>query len=256
MKKNMHKAAGLVLALTLITPLFASAQTVSSTTDVTSQIQSLLSQITSLEAQLHALVSSVMGNSTTTIGHPMGTSTRPMMGGEGDNNSQGCPQFSRNLSIGAQGSDVSQLQDMLEGDGFLSASSTGFFGPLTAHALGEFQAHFGIASSSVGTGFFGSITRNFIHIRCGGPNGSMGSSTPQMMPNMPWNQGTTTGGDPRWMGVMGSTTPPRPCSQDNSGVPTTSDRTAAAAMTLFIPHALVPGMMPPCIGATGEMQQQ
>lgn len=261
MKKNIYKVSGLILSIALITPLFAFAQTDSS--DLTSQIQSLMSQITSLETQLQTLVSSAVGSTTGPMWGqgsgtpPTGSSTPGMMGVR-------CPQVDRDLSIGSTGSDVSQLQDMLAGDGFLSASSTGFFGQLTASALGEFQAHFGIASS---TGVLGPITRNFINGRCGGQGqgGGMGSSTPPMwqmgssthpmmpmMPAMPWHQASTTDGGGNWMGPTGSSTPPQPCAQDDSN--SDMSNAAAVAAMLFVPHSILPGMMMhPCV--SGEMQQ-
>ncbi len=267
MKENIYKVSGLILSIALITPLFAFAQT--DTTGLTSQIQSLVSQITSLEQQLQSLVSSATGSTTPSTSASMwgqGAGTPPSAGGSGSGMmGMRCLEIGRNLSVGSTGSDVSQLQDMLAGEGFLSASSTGFFGQMTASALGQFQAHFGIASS---TGVFGPLTRNFINGRCGGPGqgGGMGSSTPPMwqigssthpmmpmIPAMPWNQASTTnggngGGD--WKGPMGSSTPPQPCAQDDSQ---NMSNAAAVAAMLFVPHSILPGMMRPCV--SGEMQQ-
>ena len=279
--KITHKITGLIVSLALITPLFAAAQT---DTGSTSQIQSLMSQIASLETQLHTLLGSTVGSSTQQMWNasstgswmpPAGTSTPPM-------NAQGmggmqCPQFTRNLSIGSEGSDVSDLQQTLLGDGFLSASSTtGFFGQLTARALSEFQTHFGITSSS--TGFFGALTRNFLGDHCQGRGGQgsgggqgggmMGSSTrPMMGPNMPWGQGTSTDGQQggqgwgpgtstgqRWNGpmnpAMGSTTPP--CPGENM------DDSNAAAAALFVPHSIIPmmQMMHPCQAGSQDGPRQ
>lgn len=119
-----------------------------------------------------------------------------------------CPIITRDLSVGSSGSDVMQLQQMLQGMGFLNASSTGYFGALTAQALTRFQGHFGISSSTAG--FLGPITQNFLRMRCGG-NGqgrgqgqdSMGSSTqswmwqngsstPPMPPHPSWQNGSST----------------------------------------------------------------
>ena len=280
MKKNIYKVSGLILSIVLITPLFAAAQ---SNTDVTSQIQALLSQITALQTQLHTHLSPAA--STTTHGGDSGTGWNTGAGTSTPPTSSGghCPQITRDLSIGSHGNDVSDLQDTLRDDGFLSASSTGFFGQMTARALSEFQKHFGITASSTG-GFLGPITRNFFENRCGGPGGGMGSSTPPTAggdhwgqeggawpfgsttpPVRPphatstppfggeggWNNGTSTNGD-HWNGpLMGSTTPPHPCGQDNGG-----DGGNAAAAALFVPHSITPGGRPPCgNGASGEMHQ-
>ncbi len=96
-----------------------------------------------------------------------------------------CTMFSRNLGIGSQGADVLNLQKILAADptaGF-SASSTGFFGKLTAEALKRFQAANGIASSS---GIVGPLTRGFFEQRCGNDLGhgqqEQGNPPPQGAP--------------------------------------------------------------------------
>ena len=93
-----------------------------------------------------------------------------------------CISIDRNLGVGTQGDDVKSLQEMLRGDGDFTASSTGFFGPLTAQAVEHFQMKNGIASST--TGFVGPLTRDFFSRRCGGGlrNPQMGSTTPMMYP--------------------------------------------------------------------------
>lgn len=97
-----------------------------------------------------------------------------------------CITLSRNLSIGSEGSDVRELQQALSEDpesGF-TASSTGYFGPMTARALARFQEHNGIASTT--TGFAGPLTRGFFEHRCGTGllgNGQQGNGAPAMMVN-------------------------------------------------------------------------
>jgi peptidoglycan hydrolase-like protein with peptidoglycan-binding domain len=267
---KLHRVLALLVAFSFFVPALAAAQvTGSSTVDI--QIQSLLSEITSLQQQLRSLVQSVVPSSTPPMWNA--SSTPPnMMGGGGPGMGMGNCDFGRNLSVGSQGSDVMQLQEMLSGDGFFSASSTGFFGPLTAHALASFQTHFGIAASSSATGFFGPLTRNFLSAHCGGQGGSnhmMGSSTPpSMYPMIPagmpngtstpfWGGpgprvGTTTGGI--WQGPMGNSgsstapqmPPPRPC-------PNNEDQGAAAV--LFVPHVILP-IMNPCPSEGGNSGPQ
>lgn len=96
----------------------------------------------------------------------VGTST-PMMPGEMGMGKMPCISLDRNLSVGSQGDDVKNLQDMLrsDGDGF-TASSTGYFGPLTAQAVERFQMKNGIASTT--TGFVGPLTRAFFQHMCSG----------------------------------------------------------------------------------------
>lgn len=71
--------------------------------------------------------------------------------------------FARDLTLGATGDDVTALQLMLislhagpKGTALAGAGATGYFGPLTAAALAEYQASIGIAPAS---GYFGPLTR-------------------------------------------------------------------------------------------------
>ncbi|MDE2188533.1 MAG: peptidoglycan-binding protein [Patescibacteria group bacterium] len=65
--------------------------------------------------------------------------------------------FTRNLTIGSRGSDVTELQNILITQGLLGASyNTGYFGSLTQTALAKYQADNDISPSS---GYFGPKTR-------------------------------------------------------------------------------------------------
>jgi len=235
---KLQRVSGLLVAFSLFAPALAMAQvTGSSTVDV--QIQSLLSQITSLEQQLKSLVQSVAPSSTPMMWEA--SSTPPAMS---DSGMGGCPDFTRDLSLGAQGSDVMQLQQMLEGDGFFSASTTGFFGPLTASALNEFQLHFGISTSSAGL--------RFVQSHCG--EGMMGSSTHMMSeqsrtPPPPPQSGEwmASSTNDHMMGPMGSSTHPYPCPPQNSA--------QGAAAALFVPHVILPAFMfDPCNATSSPTQ--
>lgn len=69
--------------------------------------------------------------------------------------------FTRNLSLGIRGDDVSALQQFLIVGGFLKIPTpTGYFGPLTTAALGAWQASTGIYPPA---GFFGPISRGKIN---------------------------------------------------------------------------------------------
>lgn len=204
-------------------PFVAFAQTA----DVSSQVQSLMSQIQSLQQQLQTLLASVHASSTWMMESSTTPSGNPTSGQSG---MMPCATFSRDLSEGQSGDDVTQLQQTLTEDGFLNASSTGFFGPMTAHALAQFQTHFGIASS---TGFFGPLTRKFLRQHCGGESGQAtstpfvwGGSGTTSMPMMPWHPGDN-----------GASTSPAhpmsPCSGEEHPM-------------LLMLHAFVPGMQGPC----------
>jgi hypothetical protein len=63
----------------------------------------------------------------------------------------------RDLSVGAQGTDVTLLQSILIAEGHLTIGApTGYFGPLTQAALASYQRIHGIAPAS---GYYGPITR-------------------------------------------------------------------------------------------------
>jgi hypothetical protein len=77
----------------------------------------------------------------------------------------------RNLGRGNTGDDVSMLQNFLRNAGDLhDASSTGFFGDATEHALGQWQVRMGIATSgdaiTSGFGFLGPKTREMLMRQC------------------------------------------------------------------------------------------
>lgn len=151
-------AAGFVIA-TAVLPFMASAQT----TDVQSQIQSLLGQIQSLQLQIKALVASSSVSAQTW----MASSTPSMMIPPGQMSKVACITLSRNLGLGARGDDVKSIQQMLAEDpeSDFHGGVTGFFGPMTAKAMMNFQIRNGIASST--TGMIGNLTRGFFERRCG-----------------------------------------------------------------------------------------
>src|SRR3989338_1538401 len=63
--------------------------------------------------------------------------------------------FTRNLTIGSRGTDVTELQELLRGQGLLNAEPTGYFGTLTKEAVRDFQRTRGISD----TGYVGTLTR-------------------------------------------------------------------------------------------------
>ena len=90
-----------------------------------------------------------------------------------------CPVFSRSLSLGTIGNDVTNLQQYLNGQGFLSVDATGYFGPLTQAAVAKWQAAGGVVGlGGFGSGFFGPLSRAYFSRSCGsvgGPGGGSGS---------------------------------------------------------------------------------
>jgi hypothetical protein len=82
--------------------------------------------------------------------------------------------FTRDLTIGSTGADVTALQNWLIAKGFsVPAGATGYFGAQTKAALAAYQAANGITPAS---GYFGPITRAKV-AAMGGSTGSTGGST-------------------------------------------------------------------------------
>jgi hypothetical protein len=113
-------------------PVAANAQ---STSDLQAQIAALLSQIQQLQGQLNSKSSST---TTTTASY----------------------SFSKDLTLGSKGADVTALQTLLNSKGYLSVSPTGYFGSLTQAAVSKWQAANGIAPT---TGYFGPKSRALVN---------------------------------------------------------------------------------------------
>ena len=126
MNRFKMKIVGLATAVllsagALIAPLSASAVT----------IDELMAQIVALQAQLLVL----QGSSASTADK--------------------C-SFTRSLTVGSRGDDVTCLQNYLKSGGHLSVSATGYFGSLTKAATAAWQAANGVTPA---VGYFGSISR-------------------------------------------------------------------------------------------------
>lgn len=111
-----------LLALVLVTGVVVDAPKASAATAA-----ELQAQLAALQAQLAALQGS----------------------------SQTCT-FTRSLTVGSRGADVTCLQDYLRAGGHLSVASTGYFGPLTRAAVARWQAANGVSPA---VGYFGPLSR-------------------------------------------------------------------------------------------------
>ncbi|MBI5003610.1 peptidoglycan-binding protein [Candidatus Kaiserbacteria bacterium] len=102
-----------------------------------------------------------------------------------------CAALTRDLSIGAQGTDVSLLQRLLYSKGLISSSSlTGYFGDLTKNALTQYQSSHGIDAAGV----LGPATRAFISAHCAEFTNSGGTQTGSSDTNPSgWTGSSTTG---------------------------------------------------------------
>lgn len=127
---------GIAMAAGAFVPALASAQ---SATDLQAQINSLLATISALQAQLSATT----GGSTASTGYT----------------------FNTNLTVGSKGTDVMNLQKVLNMSADTKVASTGAgspgmetstFGPATKAAVIKFQNKYGITPAA---GYVGAITR-------------------------------------------------------------------------------------------------
>lgn len=86
-----------------------------------------------------------------------------------------CFAFTRDLTVGASGADVTALQDYLTGTGHFtfSGGSTGYFGPITQTAAGAWQAANGVAPPA---GYWGPISRAMYNSVCTPGSGTSGGT--------------------------------------------------------------------------------
>jgi len=119
--------SGAVMAL----PAVAATTTTPTVEELQAQIAQLLAQIQTLQAQLQSQKPAASSSS-----------------------------FTRNLTVGSKGEDVSALQQVLIDAGYLKINKpTGYFGSLTKAALAEYQKANGISPA---VGYFGPKTRAFV----------------------------------------------------------------------------------------------
>ncbi|MCX6702914.1 MAG: peptidoglycan-binding domain-containing protein, partial [Candidatus Wolfebacteria bacterium] len=154
----MKKIASIGLSIATIVTLSGSILPASAATaaDIQAQINALLAQIQSLQSQL----SSSTGTSATTS-----------------------YSFTRDLTVGSKGADVTALQNFLIGQPSAmwpsGQAATGYFGNVTKAAVAKFQAAVGLTPPA---GYFGAKTRAYVASTGAGSTG--GTTT----------GGTTTGG--------------------------------------------------------------
>ncbi len=131
MSKFATKIASMSLSVVTAVSLSGVGSVAFAQTDLQAQIAALLAQIATLQAQLNA----------STGGSPVISSYN----------------FTRDLTVGAKGADVTALQNVLISGGYLKiATATDFFGPMTQAALASWQKANGITPS---VGYFGPKTR-------------------------------------------------------------------------------------------------
>ena len=223
--------AAAITGVLLIMPALASAQS----TDTSVQVQALLAQIKALQEQLKTIMMQMHSNDG---GGDMASSTSH--GGMKGR----CLDLVRDLKKGAQGDDVTNLQQTLadDHDVFPEGSITGFFGPATERAVKRFQQKFGIASTS--TGFVGPKTREAMRGRCGrmmgGKDGMMSSTS------RPWEDRLMGSSSDPWLNALQE----HVMHNDNDGMKATETR---PQMGSIVPR--MEAMMEHLVGSSTEMHE-
>jgi peptidoglycan hydrolase-like protein with peptidoglycan-binding domain len=174
---------GAVLAIALLTlsPFSAAAATSvasSTATSSTPTITALQSLITQLEAEFAALVAAKEASATPAA---LSTHTHHLL------------TFSRVLSLGSKGADVSALQQMLKSAGFyFYPTITGYFGRLTEKALTAYQAAHGLTP----VGYTGPKTRALLNGVAGAPGSVAQPAAPSPSASSPSSTATTATSSP------------------------------------------------------------
>jgi peptidoglycan hydrolase-like protein with peptidoglycan-binding domain len=130
--------------------LFAAALPASAAGLTQAQIQSILGLLQSFGAEQSVINKVAVTLGSTGAGIP--------------DDSKTCVQLTRNLTIGVTGEDVTRLQKYLAVKGFFSTEATGYYGFVTAQAVGKLQLELGIVSSANDTsyGLMGPKTREAV----------------------------------------------------------------------------------------------
>jgi len=126
---SMKKVLGLAVLIAAFVVVGASRANAATAQELQDQINALLAQIGSLQG----------GSSTS------------------------CYSFTRDLTVGSQGADVTALQNYLAAKGYFNVAATGYFGSITAQATAAWQSANGVMPAA---GYFGAISRAKYNSMC------------------------------------------------------------------------------------------
>jgi len=143
-----------IVAITLVAG--ASQPVLAQSVGVQAQIDALMQQVGALTTRINALVSQRAA--------PANVTSTPRI----------CAVINRALAQGAQGDDVRALQEFLQSEGMFAGVATGYFGPLTAGALANWQGNNGLERA----GIFGPKSMAALRVRCGMTTGNALSASP------------------------------------------------------------------------------
>ncbi|MEK7604446.1 MAG: peptidoglycan-binding domain-containing protein [Patescibacteria group bacterium] len=141
--KAIAKVAAVATGLAMATSVLSFAPMVHAAALTNAQVQSILSLLTSFGADA-ATIANVQASLTG------GTPVSP-----GNSSGSACV-FTRDLSVGSTGAEVTALQNALKAGGYMAANATGNFGPLTKAGVVAWQNAKGITPAA---GYFGPKSR-------------------------------------------------------------------------------------------------
>ncbi|MBU6214890.1 peptidoglycan-binding protein, partial [Patescibacteria group bacterium] len=141
--KAIAKVAAVATGLAMATSMLSFAPMVhAALTD--SQVQAILSLLQSF------------GADSTTIANVQASLTGSAPVTTGTGSSSAACVFTKDLTVGSTGSEVSQLQTALIAKGYMSGSATGYFGAITKAAVMKWQTAAGVSPAA---GYFGAKSR-------------------------------------------------------------------------------------------------
>jgi hypothetical protein len=140
--KAMAKVAAVATGLAMATSMLSLAPMAHAAALTSSQVQSILSLLSSFGAD-----STTIANVQASLTGSAPVVTVP--------SSSSC-SFTRDLTVGSTGADVTCLQNALKAGGYLTVNATGYFGALTKAAVIKWQMAAGVTPAA---GYFGAKSR-------------------------------------------------------------------------------------------------
>ena len=141
--KAIAKVAAVATGLAMATSMLAFAPMAQAASLTASQVQSILGLLSSFGASA-ATIANVNAALT---GAPVTTTTTT---------TTSSTTFTRDLTVGSTGADVTALQNALKAGGYMTANATGTFGPMTKAGVIAWQKAAGISPAA---GYFGAKSR-------------------------------------------------------------------------------------------------
>ncbi|MDD2657091.1 MAG: peptidoglycan-binding domain-containing protein [Candidatus Pacebacteria bacterium] len=141
--KAIAKVAAVATGLAMATSMLSLAPIAHAAALTSSQVQSILSLLSSFGAD-----STTIANVQASL-----TGSTPVTTGTGSTSSA---TFTRDLTVGSTGTDVTALQNALKAGGYMTANATGYFGALTKAGVIAWQTAKGVSPAA---GYFGPKSR-------------------------------------------------------------------------------------------------